>query len=140
MKTEKSCGAVVFNREHGLLRYVIIKSRSGIYGFPKGHVEGDETEKQTALREIAEETGLNVNIADGFRYVDTHFFNRKGERIRKRIVYFLAEYSDQTPTAQESEVKEVQLLDYKSAMDLFQFESSRRILTKAHSFLGESSI
>lgn len=135
MVTEKSCGAIVFTKESGQIRYVIIQSKEGIYGFPKGHMEGTETEIQTALREIAEETGLSVNMIDGFRTEDVHTFTRDGKTRLKHIVYFLGEYSNQIPTAQISELRSVCLLDYETAISVFQFESSRRLLTEAHNFL-----
>ena len=138
MKTEKSCGAVVFTRQEDSLLYVIIQSKQGIYGFPKGHVEGTEEEKETALREIAEETGLTVSLVDGFRTEDAHTFNHRGETRMKHIVYFLAQYSGQTPKAQETELRSVHLMDFDSAMDAFQFESSKRILTEAHTFLSRN--
>lgn len=62
MNYEISCGGVVFTRKNGKLLYVIIRSLEGYYGFPKGHMEGDETEEQTALREIFEETGLKLKL------------------------------------------------------------------------------
>lgn len=135
MITEKSCGAIIFTKESGQIRYVIIQSKEGIYGFPKGHMEGTETEIQTALREIAEETGLSVNMIDGFRTEDVHTFTRDGKTRLKHIVYFLGEYSNQIPTAQISELRSVCLLDYETAISVFQFESSRRLLTEAHNFL-----
>ena len=46
MKTEKSCGAVVFIHENGMIQYVIIRSTEGYYGFPKGHMEHGESEKK----------------------------------------------------------------------------------------------
>ena len=67
MKTEKSCGAVVFTVIDSSIKYVIVESKEGYFGFPKGHVEKNETEKETALREIREETGLNVDIIDGLK-------------------------------------------------------------------------
>ncbi|MBE6753228.1 MAG: NUDIX domain-containing protein [Ruminococcaceae bacterium] len=137
MITEKSCGAVVFTKENGCIRYLIIQSREGFYGFPKGHMESGETEVQTALREIAEETGLSVNIIDGFRTVDSHPFERDGETRMKHIVYFLAEYSNQIPAAQETELNGLHLMDYETAIAAFQFESSGRILTEAHTFLTQ---
>lgn len=137
MKTEKSCGAVVFTREGGKLRYVIICSDEGYYGFPKGHVEGAETEHETALREIKEETGLDVVFIDGFRTVDSHPLAREGRPdVIKETVYFLAEYSGQTPHAQESEISRIVLLGYEEAMSIFQFESSRRILSEANAYLA----
>ena len=135
MKTEKSCGAVVFTQESGGIKYVIIQSKEGFFGFPKGHVEDGETEAETALREIKEETGLTVSLLDGFRTEDSHTFVRKGETRMKHIVYFLAEFSGQAPVAQESELNSICLMDYETAMSAFQFESSKRILTEAHEYL-----
>ncbi len=140
MITEKSCGAVVFTKENGQIKYVIIRSKEGFYGFPKGHMEGIETEIQTALREVAEETGLSVDIVGGFRTEDSHPFNRNDETRIKHIVYFLAEYYGQTPIAQETELCSIDLMDFDTAISAFQFDSSKRILTEAHTFLTRHSI
>lgn len=137
MITEKSCGAVVFTRDNGYIRYVIVRSKEGYYGFPKGHMEEAETEKETALREIAEETGLTVEIIDGFRVEDAYSFLRSGETRMKHVVYFLAEYSKQIPVAQESELSSIHLMDYNSAIAAFQFENSKKLLTQAHCFLAQ---
>ena len=137
MITEKSCGAIVFTKQNGNIRYVIICSKEGIYGFPKGHIEGTETEEETALREICEETGLNVQLVDGFRAEDKHTFSINNETRLKHIVYFLGEYSEQTPSIQETEIRSVHLMDYKTAMSVFQYENSKRLLTEAHNFLTQ---
>ena len=136
MKMEKSCGAVVFTREGGTVKYVIIRSTEGFYGYPKGHMEPGETETQTALREIREETGLNVTLLEGFRTADSHALVREGRPdVTKQIVYFLAEYTGQALRAQEGEVTEIRLMTYEEAMAAFQFESSHRILREAAEFL-----
>lgn len=137
MLTEKSCGAIVYTKEHGIIQYVIIRSKEGIYGFPKGHIEGDECETETALREITEETGLTVKLIQGFIAKDTYTFIRNGETRLKHIVYFLGEYFNQKPIAQESELSGVHLMDYETAISAFQFDSSKRLLTEAHRFLLE---
>lgn len=135
MNIEKSCGAVVFTKNADGIKYVIIESKEGFFGFPKGHIEGNETEEETALREIYEETGLKVNLIEGFRAEDSHPFKKKGETRIKHVVYFLAEYSDQAPTAQESELNSIHLMDYNTAISSFQFESSRRILSESDEYL-----
>lgn len=137
---ERSCGAVVFTRQSGGIKYVIIRSKEGFYGFPKGHMEADETEEETALREIKEETGLSVSLINGFRTEDTHPFLKKAQEKIKHITYFLAEFSNQTPVAQEAELSGIFLMDYGTAMAAFQFESSKRILTEAHTFLLEERL
>ena len=45
MNREKSCGAVVYTRKDGQLLFVIVQEQQGAYSFPKGHVEGNETEE-----------------------------------------------------------------------------------------------
>ena len=134
MQHEKSCGAVVFTRTDKGVKYLLIANLKGIYGFPKGHVEAGETEEQTALREIREETGLRVTLVPGFRAVDEHLIPEKQDTM-KQIVYFLAEYEGQEVAYQKEELSGAYLVSYEEAMGMFQFESSRRILTEANHFL-----
>ena len=143
MADEKSCGAIVYTYEEGVRKYVIIRG-TGIYkefcGFPKGHMEPGETETETALREVKEETGLDVTILDGFRRVDEHFLAREGRPNDKKMnVYFLAEYRDQEIKAQQSEVSEIVLLDYHEALQNLQYEESKRELTEAEAYLCRST-
>ena len=56
MKIEQSYGAVVFKGNKILIEHMV----QGHISIPKGHVEGDETPSQTAIREIKEETGLTL--------------------------------------------------------------------------------
>ena len=135
MRYEKSCGAVVFTKIDGEIKYLIIKSLNGVYGFPKGHVEPGESEEQTALREINEEVGLRARLLHGFRVVDEYPIPRR-ENVIKQVVYFLGEYDGQDFTYQKEELSGACLLDYESAMSVMQFESNKRILTEANSFLS----
>lgn len=131
---EKSCGAVVFTRVDGQPRYLLVSNLEGIWGFPKGHVEPGETETETALREIREETGLTVTLLPGFRAEDAHAIPQRPDTV-KRVVYFLGEYREQTFRHQREELSDARLKDYGAAMAMLQFDSSRRILTEAHRFL-----
>ena len=91
---EKSCGAVVFYRSAQGIRILLVKNHNGKYwSFPKGHVEKGENEKETALREIKEETGLSVKIYENYRQISDYCPFGK---IKKRVIFFLAE----TPTDQ----------------------------------------
>ena len=138
MRNETSCGAVVFTQEGDELRFVIIRSITGCYGFPKGHIERGETEQQTALREIKEETGLDVTLIDGFRTTDSYVWarNRRPD-IHKNVIYFLGTFQGQTPIPQESEISAVALMRYEDAMAVLPFEGVRRILTEANEFLKQ---
>ena len=74
MRKEKSCGAVVYKKEHDNLYYLIIKQSKGHVAFPKGHVEGNETNEETAIREIKE-----IIANPYFVYYDN---------LRKSLLYF----------------------------------------------------
>jgi len=134
MKYEKSCGAVVFTRLEGEIKYVIIEMKNGVHGFPKGHVEASETEEETALREICEETGLKVRLLEGFKTSDVHPIPGI-EGVMKQVIYFLAEYEDQTVKPQPEELRGAALVSYDMAKNLLEFESSRRVLKEANDFL-----
>ena len=134
-KIELSCGAVVFTKDDNDIKYVIIESKQGVFGFPKGHTENYETEKETALREVWEETGLSVNIVDGFRVEDKYSFIRNGVTVLKTVIYFLAEYSNQTPVVQETELNSIRLMNFETALKTLPFENTRNILKDANTFI-----
>ena len=134
MEYEKSCGAVVYTKKDNVVKYVLIHSIKGDWGFPKGHMENGESEEQTALREIYEEVDLKVNILSGFRRVVEYPLPDK-ENVMKQVVYFCAEYSDQDIKALESELTTAVLVPYEEAMKLLSHENAKKILQEANDFL-----
>lgn len=131
---EHSAGAVVYTRRAGQLRFVIERTPAGNHGFPKGHVEAGENETQAALREIREEVGLAPDLNTDFRAVD--FYPLPGKpNTYKQVVYFLAEYENQTPTPQASEVESISLLPYREAQAALERDGARRVLREAYAFL-----
>ena len=138
MMYEKSCGAVVFTKIDGEIKYLLVSNREGIYGFPKGHVEKDETETETALREVYEETNLKIDLINDFRTFDEHLIPQK-ENTVKQIVYFLGYFEKQDIVYQKEELSGACLVSFSEAMGLFQFESSKRILTEANDYLMKIS-
>jgi len=138
LRYEKSCGAVVYCQENKDIKYLLVCEHGGYWVFPKGHMEAEESERETALREVKEETGLDVALVDGFRVNDEHSLAREGRpNTMKQTIYFLAKYENQTFVPQETEISRIVLLDYEAAMATLQFDSFKSILTEAHGFLGQ---
>ena len=133
-RLEHSAGAVVFTRREGELRYVIEESLSGYPGFPKGHMEAGEKERETALREVFEEVGLRPRLLPDFRAAEVYPLPGKPDTY-KQVVYFLAEYRDQTPVPQDTEVRAIRLLPFEEALAALRRESARQILRDADAFL-----
>ena len=138
LQYEKSCGAVVYCQKGNEIMYLLACERSGYWVFPKGHMEAGESEHDTALREVKEETGLDVTFVEGFRMLDEHNLAREGRpNTIKQTVYFLAKFENQMFVPQEAEISKIALMDYETAMDTLQFDSFKQILTQAHRFLNE---
>lgn len=129
---EKSCGAVVYRERNGIREYLLIRHNGGHWSFPKGHVENDETEVQTAMREIQEETGLTTAINTDFRQVVT-YTPKSG--VIKDVVFFIASVTGGTEQAQEEEIAQLAWLPYKAACDTVTFPTDTHVLENAEDFL-----
>lgn len=133
LRFEKSCGAVVYNIVNNNIEFLIIKHRSGEHwGFPKGHVEASESEHETALREVREETGLSVEIVEGFTY-RMKYSPKVGTM--KEVVYFLGKSKEREVLCQESEISDFKWLTLRDAIRLVTHENSRRLLREAYFFV-----
>lgn len=131
----KSCGAIVYRRALFGLRYLLLEHVDGDHwGFPKGHGTGNETEEETAIREIFEETGLRVHFRPGF-YERSHYLTPKSRK--KEVVCFLARVRTRNVTLDQKEIRSFRWLSYSDARQLITFENTRVLLDKAHSFITD---
>ena len=131
MKKEKSCGNIVFKKENDILKVLLVHHNLGHYGMPKGHVELNETEEETALREVFEETGISSYIIDGFREMITY---SPKENVIKDVIYFVGETNDFETTPQISEVSEAFFTETSKAVELVTHEEEKKVLEKAIEF------
>lgn len=136
MRYEKSCGAVVFKKEEGIIKFLLLKhNNGGHWGLPKGHVEKGETEQETAIREVFEETGIEVStLYDKFRYTMEY---SPMEGVMKEVVYFVAEGKDSEINRQIEEVEQVVWLDHREALEVVTYENTRKLLVSAMEFITE---
>ncbi len=126
MKHEISCGAVVYTEIEGELEILLIRHKNGgHWAFPKGHVENDETEIQTAKREILEETGLTPFIDESFRHVVTYSPKKD---VVKDVIYFAAKSSETKTTVQVEELFEARWLNEKKALKTITFDNDKKVL------------
>ncbi len=131
-KYEKTSGAVLFTEKDGGRRYLLVKTKSGHIGFPKGHVEYGETEKESALREILEETGIKAELTGTFRQEYT--FTTLEDSI-KTGAFYLAHYDYKAADLQEAEIDEDYLLPYTEAYEKLNWEQDKAVLKAAEEYL-----
>ena len=129
MILEKSCGAIVYRRHHGNLEILLIKHvNSGHWSFPKGHVEEGETEVETALREVKEETGIDIIIDPTFRETVTYFPRKDTQKV---VVYFIAKAKNFEYVPQEEEIAQIKWVDICHATSVLTYENDKTIVNKA---------
>ncbi len=133
MIREKSCGAVVYKREGNEYRFLLERMKLGHISIPKGHVEANESEQETALREIKEETNLNVELDTKFRDVVSY---SPYDGCVKEVVFFVAQASESSKmTPQECEVSDLIWATFQEATKLLTFDSDKQVLKNAYTYL-----
>ena len=121
MKFEKCCGCIILNEDKVLL----VKHNIGHWGFPKGHMKKNETEVQTAIREVKEETNVDVQIQEEKRYVEEYY---SSEDTFKQVVYFLATCKNMNTQAQEVEIAQIEWVPIKEAVNKLTYENAKKLL------------
>ena len=134
MLREKSCGAVVFFKSDSQIKYLLLDC-SNRWNFVKGGMETNESEKQTVVRELKEETGIiDAQFIEGFRESIEYVYHRQGLPVHKVVVLYLMEACSDTVKL-SFEHKGYIWLDHKHATEKLSFRNGRDILDKAHAFL-----
>ena len=109
------------------------KGKSRRWSLPKGRVEPGERYRQTARREVTEETGVRVAVLDPLERVRYYFTDHEDEEveINKRVHYFLMRYEGGELRPQLEEVRRVRWVPVEEAERLLVFENERRVFRAA---------
>ncbi|WP_404428933.1 bis(5'-nucleosyl)-tetraphosphatase [Sutcliffiella horikoshii] len=135
MKSERSCGVIIYIDKPDT-RYLVVKSNSnGHWGFPKGHIEENETEIDAAIREVKEETGLEVLIHEDFKTSMEYMISER--TIRKEVILFLGTPMSTPVTIQESEIAMYKWATFTDTLNLFEYENQKQSIKQAHEFLNK---
>lgn len=133
---EKSCGVVLFRRTEEQNQFLLLHYPNGHWDFPKGHVEDNETEEQTALRELTEETGIqNAEILSNFRHGISYRYFRNGKPSNKQVIFFLAETTEDTVAISHEHQNHI-WLPYSEALQKLTFDNAKQLLIKAQNHLS----
>ncbi len=131
---EKSCGAIVFLKNTEA-KYLLLHYEAGHWDFVKGNVESNESEKDTVIRELKEETGIaDAQFVEGFKKRIEYFYRRQGSTIHKEVIFFLIETHTEKVELSYEHVGYT-WLDYQNAMKKLTFKNAKDALQKAHILL-----
>lgn len=124
LKKEKSCGCIIIKDQKVLLVY---EKNRNFWGFPKGHMEDGETEIETALREVKEEVGLDVEIDKKRRYTLNYVI---GNEIDKTTVLYIAKAKKEKIIMQESEIENTKWCSFEEALNMLTFDDWKEMFKK----------
>ena len=132
MVYEKSCGAVVYDI-HNECPFVLVEyMKKGHVSLPKGHMEEGETEEETAIREIREETNLTVYLDTVFRHEVTY---SPEPGIQKTVVFFLATADHVADMKPQEEVSELRWMGINYAIKEVTYDTVKEVLHHAASYI-----
>lgn len=143
MPKEQSAGAVIFRTEQGEPFYLLLhyptsrRVKKEYWDFPKGHLEQGESTRQTAAREVEEETGIKeISFVPGFQERIEYYFRVQNKTVFKTVVFFLAR-TRKKEVKISFEHKGFLWLPFEEAMAKLKFANARRILRRADRFLRQ---
>lgn len=132
MKKEYSYGAVVYKKEKDEIFVLIEHMALGHTSLPKGHIEKGETPYECALREIKEETNLDVNLDTTFCYTITY---SPKENVSKDVTFYLATVKEEKLIPQLSEVSSLEWMEIKMAIGAVTYKTDKDTLSAAYHHL-----
>lgn len=134
LKYEKSCGAVIYNID--INKYLLVKMKNGNWGFAKGHMEDDEIEEETAIREVKEETNVDINICSSIREVVSYI---PKEDTFKEVVFFLGFCKGEIDIIlEEEEIEESMWCNYEEAQKNITYKVQRDVLEKVNKYIEKN--
>ena len=123
---ENSCGAIVFNENTE--KILLVKMHNGNWGFPKGHIENNETKEETAIREVLEETNVRIKIIPNFEREIKYIPN---EKTIKKVTIFMGITQDEEVTIDTFEIEDFKWCTYEEALKLVTYKLQKDVLENA---------
>jgi len=140
--TATSAGGIVVRFDDGIPSLVVGARRRDrdilTWTLPKGTPNPGETREQTALREVSEETGLEVRITDELDSIE-YWFVQRGTRIHKTVHYFLMEPTGGDLSRHDHEFDQVRWVRFSEVGSLLTFETERALVARAAEVVDPAS-
>ncbi len=140
MKQINSSASVLFRREKGKIKYLLLHYPQRHWGFPKGTIEKGENKKQTIKREIKEETGISkFEFIDNFEEKIEYIFRQDNEILHKNVTFFLVETKEKDVKLSH-EHTDFKWLLFKDAFEQLSYKNTKEILKKADEFISKNLV
>jgi len=146
VRREFSAGGLVYRKlPGGELDFILIRPKGAkSWALPKGHIENQESARDAAVREVREETGLEVGKVEPLGDV-SYIFSWRDQpegplvRIFKRVSFFTMEFAGGDPSRHDAEIEEVVWVPAADAVQRATYKDERKLIEKAIASLSASA-
>lgn len=136
--SERSAGIVLFREDSGKKLFLLLHYPSGHWDFVKGRIEKGEQEKEAAIREAREETGItDVEFIDGFEEKTHYTYQYDGKLVKKEVVFFLGKTKTSAVTISDEHLDHV-WLEYEPAHAKTTYQNAKSLLQKSRALVFAS--
>ncbi len=132
------------DRSYGIIavhndRFLLLKQNKGHWGFPKGHKESNETDQESALRELKEESGITHCILSNFPPIsEDYFLVDEGKSDWHKVVqYHIGFVENEDVSIEKAEIMDYKWATYQEALETLTYDNTKRVLKKAQEYLTE---
>jgi len=133
MKREESFGSVVFDNN----KVLIVVHNKGHIGFPKGHIEEGENGIDTAIREVKEETGIDIEIISDYNY--SIEYSPKAN-VMKKVTYYIGKRIGGELLPQYTEVSSTYFIEKDKVLDKITYDKDKEVYKKIIDKIKEENI
>lgn len=129
----------LYKNTENVFLFCLVQHAGEHWGFPKGHPDSNETEEETAKRELQEETGIkNCEIITDKSFEQKYIFEKDEIIYDKTVKYFIGIVSDissEIPENFQHEISEVKWLPYNEARELITYENAKVLIDEVYEYL-----
>lgn len=137
--SERSFGVILVGTDSSGDSVLLVRHPHGHWGFPKGRAEEGEIPEETALRELAEETGIrDITLFPHVVFEERYPINRGGTQSEKQVMYYLAKTTKSAVRPEAPDVLEAQWVPLAEAEQAITFKEGKEIWRAAQKFLLQS--
>lgn len=130
---DKSYGIIAVHND----KFLLLKQNKGHWGFPKGHKEGNETDQESALRELKEETGITHCLLSNFPPISEDYFlvNEGKPDWHKVVQYFVGFVENEDVSIQKTEIMDYKWATFNEALETLTYDNNKKVLQKVQEYI-----